>query len=64
LGIYERSPNFAFDFFLGPIGMLAAEKSCLVSAHCPIEPMGGIPTLLWRHAPEDFDLLRARLFVG
>ena len=59
----KDASNFVFDFVVCPIRMLAAQEGCFMSPHCPVKPVSRVPTLLRRHAPQDFDLLGAGVFV-
>src|SRR5258706_7463805 len=63
-GMEENVAHLFLEALLRPIRVLAVEEGRFMSAHRPVKSVRGLPALLGRHAPEDFDLLRTGLFVG
>ena len=60
----ENPPHLVGNLLLRPIGMLAPKECAFVTAHGPVEPVRGTPSLFRTHTAENLNLLRTGLFVG
>ena len=60
----ENVSHLFLEFLFRPLRVLTMQERRFVAANCPVKPVRGPPSLLGRHLPEDFDLLRTGLFVG
>src|SRR4051812_37431031 len=63
-GIHEYAPDLFFQFFPGPLGMLAFQEGSFVPAHRPVQIACGLPAFLRRHPPQNLDLFRAGLLIA